>query len=68
MDLELLKSTPTGPGTWRMNPLLIELESFQTLLYECLDQLRQDFEGNQTMDKQAKWDTIKHTIYLLANS
>jgi hypothetical protein len=48
MDLELLKSTPTGPGTWRMNPLLIELESFQTLLYECLDQLRQDFEGNQT--------------------
>lgn len=66
MDLEILKSATTGPGTWRMNSLLTDSESLQTLLHESLDQLSQEFAGNQTMDKKTQWDTIKHAMYLLA--
>ncbi|KAH8553097.1 hypothetical protein BGW37DRAFT_414945, partial [Umbelopsis sp. PMI_123] len=67
IDLADQRDEQKGPGTWRMNPQLIENEVFQDLLSETLTQLDDHFQTlSPATDKQSQWETVKTTIKILA--
>jgi hypothetical protein len=53
-----------GPGTWRLNPTILHLNSYKTLLQQILDLFFSDLDDPQTDIE--KWELLKHTIQLSA--
>lgn len=66
IDMESPGSIQTGPGVWRLNPLLFETEDFTKLFMETLDQFHRSHIGNPSFTKQQLWDSFKSTIKVLA--
>ncbi|KAI9286670.1 hypothetical protein BC943DRAFT_336382 [Umbelopsis sp. AD052] len=65
-EMELPEKSATGPGTWRMNPLLLESDHFIATMHIMLDQLHDYFDLHETINTQDQWDTIKDSIHILA--
>jgi hypothetical protein len=65
-ELEQPDKSGTGPGTWRMNPLLLESIDFTATLHLLLDQLHEHFNRSKTVSIQVQWDIVKDAIQTLA--
>jgi hypothetical protein len=65
-ELEQPDKSGTGPGTGRLNPLLLDSTDFIATLHFLLDQLHEHFDRSKTVNTQVQWDIVKNAIRTLA--